>query len=493
MTSSPEETERAQQHPAISALRDAIAGGISVGSVRQYREGDLIMREGEPNDALTFILEGSVLLLKGHGSGADVAVGTLEAGASLGLLSYYGGGKVFFTARAKTGILAFRLRRNEFDSLPAEHPRLFALLESLIIRDLAHRYQRILHLHYEVAALTRDLEADRNQLRQTLDELQSTRNRLIHQEKMAILGQLVAGIAHELNNPASALLRGAETIAGILPSIVGSDAPGTDLERTMLLLGRDRSAPDTAALEKRIAELETVYPSVRRSLLRTLAQIPATHLPPLTKILEDSEPSKQRLEELLQWFEIGMFLRNIEVAGSRIGSIVASLKGYSRQSKDEVEQTDVRKGIQDTLLMLGNRLKNITVRLTLDEVPPVFCRPGEINQVWTNVILNACDAMHDRGVLEIRTEKHGADSVAVQIADTGPGIPPDILPKVFEPNFTTKTASGSFGLGLGLAISNEIVRKHGGSISLANREAGGTVCLVVLPVSKGSRDAGVEV
>jgi signal transduction histidine kinase len=491
MTSSPEEPDRASLHPAISALRDAIAGGITVGSVRQYREGDLIMREGEPNDVLTFILEGSVLLLKGHGSGADVTVGTLEAGASLGLLSYYGGGEVFFTARAKTDVLAFRLRRTEFDCLPAENPRLFTLLESLIIRDLAERYQRILHLHYKVAALTRDLEADRNQLRQALEELQSTRNRLIHQEKMAILGQLVAGIAHELNNPASALLRGAETVAGLLPSIVGSDAPGTDLERTMLLLGRNRIAPDTAAHEKRIEELETMYPFVRRSLLRTLAQIPAEHLPSLTRILEDSEPSKQqRVEELLQWFEIGMFLRNIEVAGSRIGSIVSSLKGYSRQSKDEVEQTDVRKGIQDTLLMLGNRLKNVTVRLMMDDVPPVFCRPGEINQVWTNVILNACDAMNDRGVLEIRTGRHGADSVAVQIADTGPGIPPDVLPRVFEPNFTTKTASGSFGLGLGLAISNEIIRKHGGSISLANKEEGGTVCVVVLPVSQSPRDAG---
>ncbi len=487
MTSPPHDAAHGSAHPAISALRSAIAAGISVGSVHAYRYGDLIIREGEPNDALSFILEGRVLLLKGYGTGSDVAIGTFEAGDIVGLLSFYGGGAVFATARAKTDVRVFRLRKPEFDGLAHGHPQLFKLLETLIIHTLAERYRRILHLHIEVAALTRELELERNQLQHALDELHSTRNRLIHQEKMAILGQLVAGIAHELNNPASALLRGAETVSTLLPAIVGSGTPGTELERTMLLLGRSRNPPDTADHEHRMAELTRRYPHVRRSLARTLAQLPAEHLPALEVILADPTPSgEQRLQELLEWFEIGMFLHNIEIAGSRIGNIVASLKGYSRQSMDEIEQTDVRKGIQDTLLMLGNRLKNITVHLALQDIPPVFCRPGEINQVWTNVILNACDAMQDKGELEIRAERKADQCVAVHFADTGSGIAKDVLPRVFEPNFTTKTASGAFGLGLGLAISNEIVRKHGGTITLANRKEGGVICTVVLPFSRST-------
>jgi signal transduction histidine kinase len=132
--------------------------------------------------------------------------------------------------------------------------------------------------------------------------------------------------------------------------------------------------------------------------------------------------------------------------------------------------------------MVANRLKDVKVVLELADLPPVRCRPGEINQVWTNVILNACDAMHDRGTLRVRTEYRGSHRVAITIADSGPGIPEEVLPKIFEPNFTTKTAGGSFGLGLGLAISNEIVRKHGGEIGFHNAPEGGAVCTVVLPL-----------
>jgi C4-dicarboxylate-specific signal transduction histidine kinase len=193
------------------------------------------------------------------------------------------------------------------------------------------------------------------------------------------------------------------------------------------------------------------------------------------------------LGELIPWFEIGMFLRNIEIASTRIGNLVSSLKGYSRQSKDDVERVDVRHGIEETLLLLGNRLKNVTVHLLLQDVPAVLVRPGEINQVWTNIVLNACDAMHDRGDLTIQTRGDEQGSVVISFADSGPGIPPDILPKIFEAHFTTKTASGSFGLGLGLAISNEIVRKHGGTIGFANHVTGtGATCTVTLPAADRS-------
>ena len=473
------EGEHSSNHPAIPALRDAIAEGLTVGSVHRYRYGDLLIREGDLNDVLLLILEGRVLLLKGYGTDAEVAIGTLEAGDLVGLLSFYGRGKVFSTARAKTDVLVLRVTRPEFESLPREQPQLADQLQSLVITNLADRYRRILNLHLEVAALTRELEIERNQLEQALDELQSTRNRLIHQEKMAILGQLVAGIAHELNNPVSALLRGAETIANLLPTAVGS---GDDLLHRMLILGQQRSTPDTIAQQERMATLEHAYPHIRRSLIRTLAQIPPEHFQEIATAVGLSEAdSERRIGELTPWFEIGMFLRNIEIASTRIGNLVSSLKGYSRQSKDDVERVDVRRGIEETLLLLGNRLKNVTVDLTLEDVPPVHVRPGEINQVWTNVILNACDAMHDRGELSIRTRSGAEGSVVIAFADSGPGIPADILPRIFEAHFTTKTESGSFGLGLGLAISNEIVRKHGGTIAFANNAAAGATCTVTLP------------
>lgn len=474
------EGEHSSKHPAIPALRDAIAEGLPVGSVHRYRHGDLLIREGDLNDVLLLILEGRVLLLKGYGTDAEVAIGTLEAGDLVGLLSFYGRGKVFSSARAKTDVLVLRVSRKEFESLPREQPQLAEQLQSLVITNLADRYRRILNLHLEVAALTRELETERNQLEQALDELQSTRDRLIHQEKMAILGQLVAGIAHELNNPVSALLRGAETIATLLPTAVGS---GDDLLHRMLVLGQQRSTPDTIAQQERMASLELLYPGIRRSLIRTLAQIPPENFEEIAASVGLSEPGgERRLAELIPWFEIGMFLRNIEIASTRIGNLVSSLRGYSRQSQDDVERVDVRRGIEETLLLLGNRLKNVTVHLVLDDVPPVLVRPGEINQVWTNLVLNACDAMHDRGELTVQTRAGEGGSVVISFADSGPGIPADILPRIFEAHFTTKTASGSFGLGLGLAISNEIVRKHGGKIGFTNNAPGaGATCAVTLP------------
>jgi signal transduction histidine kinase len=475
------EGEHAANHPAIAALHTAIRDGLPVGTVRTYKYGDLLIREGDLNDALLVILEGRVLLLKGYARADEVAIGTLEAGDLVGVLSFYGRGQVFSTARAKTDVVALQIKRREFEALPKEQPGLAEQLQSLVITNLADRYRRILNLHIEVAALTREVEIERNQLQHALDELQSTRNRLIHQEKMAILGQLVAGIAHELNNPVSALLRGAETISTLLPDALGVE---NKMPYRMLVLGQERSTPDTAAQQDRMNILEQRYPSIRRSLIRTLSQIPPAHFDELARALRLDEPdAEQRLGELIPWFEIGMFLRNIEIASTRIGNLVSSLKGYSRQSKDDVERVDVRRGIEETLLLLGNRLKNVTVHLQLDEVPLVQVRPGEINQVWTNVILNACDAMHDRGELTVRTEAGEGGTVIIAFADSGPGIPPEVLPKIFEAHFTTKTASGSFGLGLGLAISNEIVRKHGGTIVYANVLPPGTgaLCTVTLP------------
>ncbi len=481
------EGEHAADHPAIGTLRAAIQNGLPVGTIRRYAYGDLLIREGDLNDALLVILEGRVLLLKGYGTADEVAIGTLEAGDLVGVLSFYGRGRVFSTARAKTDVVAMQIKRRHFDALPTEHPVLAEQLQSLVITNLADRYRRILNLHLEVAALTREVETERNQLQQALDELQSTRNRLIHQEKMAILGQLVAGIAHELNNPVSALLRGAETIASLLPDALDAES---GIPHRMLMLGQARSTPDTAAQQARMDVLEGRYPDIRRSLIRTLAQIPPVQFEEIERELHLGEPDgEQRLGGYLPWFEIGMFLRNIEIASTRIGNLVSSLKGYSRQSKDDVERVDVRRGIEETLLLLGNRLKNVTVHLVLDDVPLVQVRPGEINQVWTNVILNACDAMRDRGTLTIRTWRSGDGSVMISFADSGPGIPEEVLPRIFEAHFTTKTASGSFGLGLGLAISNEIVRKHGGTIVYANVPPPGTgaLCTVNLPGTEVER------
>jgi signal transduction histidine kinase len=163
--------------------------------------------------------------------------------------------------------------------------------------------------------------------------------------------------------------------------------------------------------------------------------------------------------------------------------MVRSLRSYSKQNHGDLELIDIRQGLEDTLLILGNKLKNFDFHINMRDIPKVKCHSGEINQVWTNLIINATDAMEESGILKIEC---GFDLgyVWVKISDSGPGIKPELIEEIFKPNYTTKTASGSFGLGLGLTISNEIVQKHGGKIEVENIPGGGARFTVFLPVNE---------
>jgi signal transduction histidine kinase len=118
----------------------------------------------------------------------------------------------------------------------------------------------------------------------------------------------------------------------------------------------------------------------------------------------------------------------------------------------------------------------------LMEIPQICGKMGELNQVWTNILVNACDVLPDGGTIKIRTKTEGEYKLVVEISDNGPGIPEEVIPRIFEPNFTTKNQGAKFGLGLGLAISNEIIRQHGGFIKASNRESGGAKFQIILPV-----------
>lgn len=182
-------------------------------------------------------------------------------------------------------------------------------------------------------------------------------------------------------------------------------------------------------------------------------------------------------------FEAGYYLRSIGLGAERISNLVVSLRNYSRGGSGGTELVDVRSGIQDTLRIVGNRIKDLDTELRLEETPPVPGNSGELNQVWTNLIVNACDAMDDRGRLVIACGREGPDAVFVTVTDSGPGLPEELMEKIFEPNFTTKTNATHFGLGLGLAISREIIKKHGGELTVENAKEGGATFKAVLPAA----------
>jgi signal transduction histidine kinase len=455
-------------------------------SRRYFRRGDTIVQEDEENDSIHIILDGLVILTKTYDYETVIQVDNLEPGDLVGLLSFWTGETVFVTAVAKTPVTTLSLTRHDFDRLSTTHPELNRLLQPILINNFAKRYRRIISLHLKVATLTRELENERNQLKEAFEKLELTSNRLIHQEKMATLGQLVAGVAHELNNPTSALSRAVDNLIEVLPDLIAYDEDGKKSDNRLELLnyGINKTVIDTEEQRNIMEELGRKYPSLSRSLLRILSQIDKKGLSVIETKLKGikSEKDFSKIENFVRVFETGSFLKSIRVSSDRISKLVKSLKSYSRSHEGQVEPVDLRQGIEDTLLILGNRLKNYAFHINLPEIPLVKCQIGEINQVWTNIIINACEAMGQSGILKINCGFDEPDSVWVSISDNGPGIKQEIINKIFEPNFTTKTASGSFGLGLGLSISSEIIQKYGGKIIVSNAPEGGAVFKVAFPV-----------
>lgn len=472
----------------LDKIREALQSIPEAESVaRDFVAGEVLLREGDNPGTISLIIRGEIELLKHAEDGDEYPLGTLRPGQFLGLLSLSSGHASFFTARAAAEGTLLTMPDDRFVELLHNRIDFHQFVTPLLLGNLVDRYRRVVRLHLEVAELTRDLNAEKRQLQAAIDELEETRNRLIQQEKMATLGQLTAGIAHEINNPIASLSRAADLIH---PQMLKFFAEGiehglTPMFRQAFELGVTREPLQTETQRERAEELTRLFPNLPRPLVRTLAQVHPESLAELkTAMLR--VPESVRFSLLSQWadtFEAGVLVRNIRLAAERIGGIVGSLKSYSRQDKADEEAVDLRQGINDTLVLFGYVLKKFTLVVDLPEMPPVRCRPGEINQVWTNLILNACEAMGDNGTLWVCCGVRPPDQVWVRIQDSGPGVPRELREKIFDSHFTTKqiaSARGS-GLGLGLAIARGIVEKHGGRITVSDAPEGGAIFTIFLP------------
>jgi signal transduction histidine kinase len=450
-----------------------------------FPEGKFMLRENQENNKLFVILDGYVSQVK-EGDDAHTNIGMQGPGDFIGLLSFQTGEPVFTSAKASTKVTTLALDHESFEVFLTRYPDISKSLQGLIFSNLAERYRKVVTLHVEVAELTKQLEAEKNHLKKTIKELERTRNALISQEKMATLGELTAGLAHEINNPASALLRSVDYLSANLPDMAqrASALPDTGLVRFFFETGLKREFADTAEQRAKMKELAEKYPHLQRSKLRTMAEMENDVLDRL-KPFAEKEEKEEMLRLLLDAYQSGVFMNGIRLSTARIEYLVKSLKSYSRQPGKEPEVADVREGIKETLQILGNRLKDIKVKIDFPDIPPVRCFVGELNQVWTNLIINACDAMNDVGELYISCGlADDNEYVWFRVADNGPGVPDKIKKRIFDSSFTTKTASQDFGLGIGLAITQSIVEKHHGTIEVHDRQGGGAEFVVILPADR---------
>lgn len=348
------------------------------------------------------------------------------------------------------------------------------------------------------------LEANRA-LAESHRQLVASQQVLVQTEKMAALGRVSAGMAHELNNPAAAAQRGAGQLR---QAVEAMSAASLSLGQARLgegqlqrLRGLEARAEERVRTPRSLTPLERLdreseiqdwldardldAPGVDASALAEL-ELDAGELDALLGLFSRDSLTAV-LERTVRWYTILSLIAEIGHGSGRIAEIVRALKSYTHLGQSPVQTLDLNQGLGDTLVMLHAVLKEgIEVTRDLDAtLPHVDMQGAELNQVWTNLIGNAVDAMGGEGELTVRTRREGTEAV-VQIIDSGPGIPPEVRDRLFDPFVTTKPVGT--GTGLGLSISRNIVAHHGGTIEVKS-EPGRTCFEVRLPLGGRSAEA----
>ena len=353
------------------------------------------------------------------------------------------------------------------------------------------------------ANLEQKVEERTQELSNTLAELRRTQEGLVQSEKMAALGQLVAGIAHEINTPMGAIRSSVQYIANFLdntllaqPQFFGGLTPEREQQFVQLLARALHPSEILSGRER------------RRARKRLAAELQAERIPEaeqLASLLLDtnlyanleeffslfkSEDCIPFVKMVRHWTRVWESTRDIQTAGDRAAKIIFALKTYARHDyREDTAVAQVADGLEAVLTLYHNQIKHgVTVIRNYAEVPPIPCFFDELSQVWTNLIHNALQAMDYRGTLTVGITQVNS-CIQVQITDSGSGIPDDLQSDIFKPFFTTKPPGE--GSGLGLDIVKKIVDKHQGTISFQS-VPGNTTFTVQLPISIVETDSSSE-
>jgi signal transduction histidine kinase len=331
------------------------------------------------------------------------------------------------------------------------------------------------------------------------DRIRETTRIEQQRDRLASLGKLSAGLAHELNNPASAAKRAASQLRDALKRIKNAShelgrrelRPAQKAEIESLeasVVKSDEIPPDALTISDLEGQIDSLLRSHGQNDLWQLAadlahkNVKPAALESLFATL-DAQTARAALVRIAAWIEVISLLNEIESGTSRISDLVRAIKEYTYMDQTPLQNVDIAKSLETTLTIMNHKLKHgIVVKRDYGKVPLLVNSFGsELNQVWTNLIDNAIGAMKGEGELRIRTYQED-NCVVVEIADNGPGIPADVKPHIFEPFFTTKGVGE--GTGLGLDTVQRLVNKHRGNIEVTSKP-GDTRFQVWLPLADG--------
>jgi len=440
---------------------DQISWFIAHSEELSLKAGDAYFRQGDPADAMFVILEGQ-LQVRGE-LGGETIVLPIMPGDVTGVLPFSRMKQFTVGARAVTDARVLRFPSSQFPELVQKMPELAQRLVGLMS-----------------------------------DRIRETTRREQQRDRLASLGKLSAGLAHELNNPASAAKRATSQLRDILKKIRDAShelgrrdltaAQKSEIEKMEASFVQSNEVPSDPLA---ISDLEDQIDSLLRShgqndLWQMAADLARKNVQP--EALEslfatlDADTARAALVRIAASVEVATLLNEIESSTSRISDLVGAIKEYTYMDQTPVQNVDIVKSLETTLTIMNHKLKRgVVVKRDYEQIPLLVNSFGsELNQVWTNIIDNAIAAMDGNGELRVRTYRED-NCVVVEIADNGPGIPADVKPHIFEPFFTTKGVGE--GTGLGLDTVQRIVKKHRGNIQVDSKP-GDTRFQVWLPVAE---------
>ncbi len=442
--------EKLKTFEAFKGIEDNVLQWVIDSSVyKQYEEGEFIFVAGDKVEEMQMIIAGEYIIRRNQ-NGNDRILGTAGAGNITGVLPFSRMENA--TANGKT------------------------LKETFVLEFPKSKFTEMVNICYELV---------QNLVGVMSNRIRSFTHLRMQNEKLMSLGKLSAGLAHELNNPASAMVRSAdelyqqthktpERFKSIMTMKV---TPEETDEINKILFSKIENWQELEELPmlEREEQIDEILDFLEDNDIENGDDIAETFVDfqmdvPAIKKINDII-NKRDLEAILWWLESTMNLeklvQEIKESADRIATLVTSVKSYTHMDSNvDVDKIDIRPGLKSTLTMLKHKLKKKNIQLVKEfetNLPKIKAFPGELNQVWTNLIDNAIDAMEKDGILTIKGYQK-SDCLTVEITDNGSGIPQDIQDNIFDPFFTTKGVGE--GTGLGLDIVRRIIEHHKGTISV---------------------------